>query len=75
MQCTHCGAANLRTSRLRLLDIPRFLLFQYPVRCRNCRERDYIGFLLALNLRQAARVRRSEERAKRDEQTSDKSHD
>ena len=62
MKCPHCGATSFRTSRLRLSDIPRLLLFQYPVRCRTCREREFAGLLLAMNLRQAGRIRRIEER-------------
>jgi hypothetical protein len=41
------------------------LLFQFPVRCRTCRERDFAGLMLALNLRQAGKVRHQEERAKK----------
>jgi len=63
MNCPHCGGASFRTSRFRLSDIPRLLLFQFPVRCRSCRERGYAGLLLAMNLRQAGRIRHIEERA------------
>ena len=59
---------SFRTSRIRLSDIARLLLFQDPVRCRACRERQFTGLMLALNLRQAGRVRRTEERAKRTEE-------
>jgi hypothetical protein len=65
MKCPHCGATTFRTSRLRPSDIPRLLLFQYPVRCRTCRERGFAGLMLALNLKQAGKIRHMEERAKK----------
>jgi hypothetical protein len=65
MKCSHCGAGSFRTSHLRLVDIPRLLLFQYPVRCRTCRERDYAGLLLALNIRQAGKLRHLEDEDRR----------
>lgn len=68
MRCPYCGSTSFRTSRLRLSDIARLLLFQYPVRCRACRERQFTGLTLALNLRQAGRIRRMEEHAKRTEE-------
>jgi hypothetical protein len=68
MRCPYCGSASFRTSRLRVSDIAHLLLFQYPVRCRACRERQFTGLILALNLRQAGRVRRLEERSKRSEE-------
>lgn len=63
MKCQYCGSTKLRTSRLRVGDVVRLLLFQYPVRCRACRERDYAGLMLAVGLRQAEKARRAEESA------------
>lgn len=63
MKCHYCGSTKLRVSRLRGGDIVRLLLFQYPIRCRACRERDYAGLMLALGLRQAEKARHAEERA------------
>jgi hypothetical protein len=48
-------------------DLPRLLLLQYPVRCRTCRERDYAGLMLALNLRQAGRIRHLEDKARKNQ--------
>ncbi len=62
MNCIYCGSSKIRTSRFRLKDLVRLLLFQFPVRCRACNERDYAGFLLVLNLRQAEKVHRDEAR-------------
>jgi len=70
MKCPHCGATSFRTSRIRLSDLPRLLLLQYPVRCRTCRERDFTGLMLALNLRQAGRVRHMEEKARKNTESS-----
>jgi hypothetical protein len=46
---------------MRIADIPRLALLQFPVRCRLCRERFHIGISLALHLKQAERVRENEE--------------
>jgi hypothetical protein len=56
--CPECSSSNFRLSRLRMKDVERLLLFQYPVRCRNCHRRAYAGLPLALVLAQAGRVRR-----------------
>lgn len=68
MNCPYCGTPKFRTSRLRLSDLPRLALFQFPVRCRICRERFHVGLSLALNLMQSQRVREGEEAALRREQ-------
>ena len=67
MNCPYCGTPKFRTSRLRLADIPRLALLQFPVRCRLCRERFHVGLPLALHLLQAQRVREHEEAAIRRE--------
>lgn len=72
MKCPGCGATDLRTSRLRLSDLPRLLIFQYPIRCRACRERRYTGLLRALHLRRDARARRIEEQARKHDHVSHK---
>jgi len=61
MNCPYCGTPKFRTSRMRIADIPRLALLQFPVRCRLCRERFHIGISLALHLKQAERVRENEE--------------
>ena len=63
MNCPYCGTPKFRTSRIRLSDLPRLALLQYPVRCRLCRERFHVGLSLALHLFQAQRVREGEEAA------------
>jgi hypothetical protein len=45
-------------SRFRWTDLERLALLQYPVRCRNCNRRTYVGLLLALALYQARRTKR-----------------
>jgi hypothetical protein len=45
-------------SRFRWSDLERLALLQYPVRCRNCGRRTFIGFGLALALYQAWRAKR-----------------
>jgi len=46
---------------VRISDLPRLALLQFPVRCRLCRERFHVGLSLALHLLQAQRVREGEE--------------
>ena len=46
---------------MRISDLPRLALLQFPVRCRLCRERFHVGLSLALHLLQAQRVREGEE--------------
>jgi hypothetical protein len=49
--CCHiCGTNNFRRSRILKSDLPYLLHLQYPVRCRHCHERIYIGLLPALTL-------------------------
>jgi hypothetical protein len=52
---------------VRLGDLPRLALFQYPVRCRLCRERFHVGISLALHLFQSQKVREEEDAAHRRE--------
>jgi hypothetical protein len=65
MNCPFCGTPKFRTSRVRVSDIPRLAVLQFPVRCRLCRERFYVGFSLALHLLQSQKVREREEEALR----------
>ena len=67
MNCPYCGSPRFRTSRVRLGDLPRLALFQYPVRCRLCRERFHVGISLALHLFQSQKVREEEDAAHRRE--------
>lgn len=46
---------------MRLADLPRLALLQFPVRCRLCRERFHVGVSLALHLLQSQKVREGEE--------------
>ena len=50
MQCPHCSSTHFRVSRLRRGDLLRLLVLQYPVRCRDCRERAYGPLFFALAL-------------------------
>jgi hypothetical protein len=50
MICPWCGSVKMRLSRLQLPDILPLLMFKYPVCCRICHERNYIGFAQALGL-------------------------
>jgi hypothetical protein len=72
MNCPYCGTPKFRTSRVRFSDIPRLALLQFPVRCRLCRERFYVGLSLALHLLQSQRVREREDEALRREKYKSK---
>jgi hypothetical protein len=56
--CPECSSSSFRLSRFRFKDIERLLLLQYPVRCRQCHRRAYVGLPLAMVLLQASRIRR-----------------
>jgi hypothetical protein len=59
MVCPNCSSSTFRLSHFRFFkDLERLALLQYPIRCRNCHERSYGGFMLALMLVQARRSRR-----------------
>jgi hypothetical protein len=65
MRCMICGSTKIRISRLRSSDLSRLLILQYPVRCRACYERFYVGIPLALNLRWNGKILHREERPAR----------
>jgi hypothetical protein len=56
--CVDCGSSCFRLSRFRFSDLERLALLQYPVRCRNCRRRTFVGLPLALALYQARAKRK-----------------
>jgi hypothetical protein len=67
MNCPYCGTPKFRTSRIRLVDLPRLALLQYPVRCKLCRERFHVGLPLALHLFRSQKARAREEATERRE--------
>lgn len=72
MNCPYCGTPKFRTSRVRISDIPRLALLQFPVRCRLCRERFHVGMSLALHMLKAEKVREGEEAELRREKYKNK---
>lgn len=58
MTCSECSSSSFRLSRFRWSDLERLALLQYPVRCRNCHRRTFVGLALALALYQARRAKR-----------------
>jgi hypothetical protein len=56
--CVECSSSSFRLSRFRWSDLERLALLQYPVRCRSCRRRSFVGFPLALALYQARKAKR-----------------
>lgn len=58
MTCVECASSSFRLSRFRWSDLERLALLQYPVRCRNCRRRAFVGLPLAIALYQARRAKR-----------------
>jgi hypothetical protein len=68
VKCFYCRSSRLRLSRIRLSDLPRFLLLQTPVRCRSCHERSYLNMFKAWNLRFAEKTaRRRPQHGKKDD--------
>jgi len=64
MHCHFCGSPHVRNSHLRPTDLPRLLLMQCPVRCRNCEGRYFASIFGALKLRSQAKARRADRRRK-----------
>jgi hypothetical protein len=56
---------------LRLADLPRLAGLQFPVRCRNCEGRYFVGVFSAFKLRGAAKARRLEKRRKDEDSAQD----
>jgi hypothetical protein len=65
MRCNLCGSTTFRLSRLRLSDLPRTAIFQYPVRCRNCYKRTFTSLLFALKVGYEDKLRHRERQGKR----------
>jgi hypothetical protein len=61
LKCNHCDATKFRTSKLRLTDVARLLVLQYPVRCRHCGMRMFVAIHLAYRLYRARKLRRQQE--------------
>ena len=64
MRCRFCGSEKLRTSRFRGTDLFRILLFEYPIRCRECNMRGYTTILQALHIRKMHHKEHEERAAK-----------
>ena len=47
--CHGCGSTEFRTSHLRGSDFRKLLTLQYPIRCRICKERNFIFVGKVLN--------------------------
>ncbi len=58
--CHICGSRAFQFARLRFKDLPRLLLFQYPMRCWVCRDRDYVALLRILRFTRDANARPSQ---------------
>jgi hypothetical protein len=57
--CRYCGTRNFRISHFRRADLLRLLILQYPVRCRECLERDHSFFFDLFSLKSTQMRRRS----------------
>jgi hypothetical protein len=56
--CQACGGKRFRLSRLRVSDLVRVLLLQYPVRCVGCRERSFASLFWVAGYRLRKRANR-----------------
>lgn len=45
--CRFCSSASLRPSSMRRADIAKLFLFQLPMRCFRCGQRQFTSFLIA----------------------------
>ncbi|MBS1815143.1 MAG: hypothetical protein JSS87_09745 [Acidobacteria bacterium] len=66
--CLFCPGRHLRLSRVRFFDLFRILLFQLPVRCGRCGQRQYAPPLVAA-LHGRHKVMRGKLRQKQPEQS------
>ncbi len=64
MRCNLCGSTTFRLSRLRVSDLPRMVLLQYPVRCRICYKRAFMSIPFALKVRYQDKLRHQEKHGK-----------
>jgi hypothetical protein len=46
-------------------DISQLIFFRYPIRCRTCYKREFVGYFTALRVRRESRLRHEEERRRR----------
>jgi hypothetical protein len=58
MICPICGSERIHLSRLRVSDLPRLLMFCYPVRCGECFERGSVNLIEAFRISQHIRARK-----------------
>jgi hypothetical protein len=59
--CPECGSKNLRPSRIVRADLARLLTLRAPARCRDCRERFFVGILEVREIEREAEKRRLRE--------------
>jgi hypothetical protein len=57
ISCRDCGLSDFRPSHFRKEDVVRLLLFQFPVRCTNCRSRGFVSLPEFLTLKRARKER------------------
>jgi hypothetical protein len=51
LSCHDCGSKRFRRSHLRLADLGKLILFQYPVRCVQCFARGFISMPAAFSIK------------------------
>jgi hypothetical protein len=53
--CKSCGAEDFRTSHFRGSDLGQLFMLRYPIRCKVCKERDFVFIGQALSFRRKKR--------------------
>jgi hypothetical protein len=56
---------------LRLADLPRLVGLQFPLRCRSCEGRYFVGVFSAFKLRGIEKARRLKRRRKAEDSAQD----
>jgi hypothetical protein len=51
IRCHDCGSKKFRRSHLRLADLSKLILFQYPVRCVECYARGFTSVPAAFSIK------------------------
>lgn len=55
MVCPSCINSKFHLSHFRRQDLPRLLIFRYPIRCATCSHRMYGSLLFAIQLKRSGR--------------------
>ena len=56
--CRSCGSEEFRVSHLRRTDLSQLLRLRYPIRCKICKEREFVFLGVAFSFRRKGKKKR-----------------